>query len=49
MKEKEIRETFSMRIPVWLRAELQKRADSEGRTLANYIILLLKEAVRNEQ
>ena len=49
MKEKEIRETFSMRIPVWLRAELQRRADNEGRTLANYIIFLLKEAVQNEQ
>lgn len=40
------RETFSMRIPVDLRAELQKRADAEGRSLANYIILLLQKAVK---
>lgn len=47
MKEKETRETFSMRIPVALRAELQKRADAEGRTLTNYIIFLLKGAMND--
>ena len=45
----ESRETFSMRIPPQLRAELQKRADAEGRSLANLIILILKEAVSNER
>ena len=45
----ESRETFSMRIPAQLRAELQKRADAEGRSLSNLIILILKEAVSDER
>lgn len=43
----EQRETFSIRIPVQLRSELQKRADFEGRSLSNLIILILKEAIAN--
>jgi predicted HicB family RNase H-like nuclease len=45
----EPRETFSIRIPVQLRWELQKRADSEGRSLSNLIIHILKEAISNER
>ena len=45
----EPKETFSIRIPIQLRAELQKYADAEGRSLANLIILILKEAVSHER
>lgn len=44
---KEVSETFSLRLPPSLRAELQKRADQEGRTLSNYIVYLLRKAVEN--
>jgi len=37
--------TFSIRIPVALKAELQRRADEDGRSLNNYIMLILKKAV----
>ena len=39
-------ENFTFRIPSDLRADLQKRADKEGRTLSNYIIYLLRKAVK---
>ena len=38
-------ENFTFRIPSDLREKLQKKADSEGRTLSNYIIFLLRKAV----
>ena len=40
------RESYTFRIPIELREELQKRADKEGRTLSNYIIYLLSKAVK---
>lgn len=46
---KEQRETFSMRIPVELRKELQRLADAEGRTLSNFIIHVLKGVVSGEK
>ena len=39
-------ESFTFRIPSDLREILQKRADAEGRTLSNYIIYLLRKAVK---
>ena len=44
MKDKT--ESYTFRIPSDLRAELQKRADKDGRTLANYIIFVLQKAVK---
>lgn len=41
-----VSENFTIRIPKDLRDELQKRADEEGRTLSNYIIYLLRKAVK---
>ena len=38
-------ESYTFRIPSDLRVELQRRADEEGRPLANYIIYLLRKAV----
>ena len=43
---KEKTANFTFRIPDDLRDELQKRADVEGRTLSNYIIYLLRKAVK---
>lgn len=39
-------ESFTFRIPSDLRAILQKKADAEGRTLSNYIVFLLRKAVK---
>lgn len=36
---------FTFRIPDELRKKLEERAEKEGRSLANLIIYLLKEAV----
>jgi predicted HicB family RNase H-like nuclease len=36
---------FSIRIPVSLKEELQRRADAESRSLNNLIALILKKAV----
>lgn len=38
-------ERYTLWIPSELREELQRRADSDGRSLANYIIWLLKKAI----
>ena len=38
--------SYTLRLPEDLRVELQSRADRDGRTLSNYIIYLLREAVR---
>lgn len=38
-------EKFSMRLPADLKAELQKRADDESRSLAAYIVLVLQAHV----
>lgn len=46
-RTKEKTENFTFRIPVWLREKLQKQADSESRTLSNYIICLLRMAVES--
>lgn len=40
--------TFSLRLPNDLRLKLEERAKNEGRSLANLIIYILKEAVYNE-
>ena len=45
----ETRESFTFRIPVELRVKLQERADADGRSLSNLIILILREAVKNER
>lgn len=39
------KDSYTLRLPPDLRDELQKRADAEGRKLANYIIFLLRKAV----
>lgn len=39
---------FTLRLPNDLRSKLEERAKKEGRSLANLIIFLLKEAVSNE-
>jgi predicted transcriptional regulator len=36
---------FSMRLPAQLKAELQRRADAQERSLANYVTLALQEHV----
>jgi predicted HicB family RNase H-like nuclease len=36
---------FSMRLPADLKAELQRRADAEDRSLAAYIVLALQKHV----
>lgn len=41
--------TFSIRIPTSLKAELQRRADEDGRSLNNYIMLILKKAVSDAE
>jgi predicted HicB family RNase H-like nuclease len=38
---------LSMRLPAELKAELQRRADAQERSLANYITLALQEHVDN--
>lgn len=38
-------ERYTFWIPSELREELQRRADADGRSLANYIIWLLKKAI----
>ena len=45
MKEK--MESYTLRLPPSLRIELQKRADLENRSLANYIISVLKREIEN--
>ena len=37
-------QTYSLRIPADLREKLEERAQKEGRTLANLIIWILREA-----
>lgn len=44
---KERGESFTLRLPPSLRAELQKRADAEGRTLSNYIVQVLRKEAEN--
>lgn len=39
---------FTLRLPNDLRSKLEERAKNEGRSLANLIIYLLKEAISNE-
>lgn len=39
---------FTLRLPDDLRKQLEKRAKKEGRSLANLIIFLLREAISNE-
>lgn len=39
---------FTLRLPNDLRSKLEGRAKKEGRSLANLIIFLLKEAVSNK-
>ena len=36
--------SYTFRIPVELREKLQKKADKEGRSLSNYITLVLRKA-----
>jgi predicted HicB family RNase H-like nuclease len=38
---------LSMRLPAELKAELQRRADAQERSLANYIVLALQQHVDN--
>ena len=45
MKSKTV--IYTIRLPIDLREKLQKQADEEGRTLANYIIYLLTKGVKN--
>lgn len=40
-------EKFSMRLPAELKAELQRRADAQERSLANYVTLVLQEHVES--
>lgn len=40
---------FTFRLPNDLRSKLEERAKIEGRSLANLIIFILKEAISNEQ
>ena len=44
---KERGEPFTLRLPPSLRAELQKRADDENRTLSNYIVQVLRKETEN--
>lgn len=39
---------FTLRLPSDLRTKLEKRAEKEGRSLANLIIFLLWKGVENE-
>lgn len=48
MSSNDTSKVFSFRLPNELRQKLEKRAKKEGRSLANLIILLLKEGVENE-
>ena len=43
------RERYTFWIPSGLREELERRAEADGRTLANYIVYLLNKAVADEQ
>ena len=38
-------EKFSMRLPAELKAELQRRADADSRSLAAYVVLALQKHV----
>lgn len=38
-------ERYTFWIPMDLRRELERRANADGRSLANYIVFLLKKAV----
>ena len=38
-------EKFSMRLPAELKAELQRRADAEARSLGAYVVLALQQHV----
>lgn len=40
--------SFTFRIPVQLREELQKRADQDGRSLSNYIIYVLQKSIQEK-
>lgn len=41
-------ERYTFWIPMDLRRELERRARADGRTLANYIVWLLRKAVTDE-
>lgn len=41
-------ERYTFWIPMDLRRELERRARADGRTLANYIVWLLRKAVADE-
>ena len=39
---------FTFRLPNDLRSKLEKKKKKEGRSLANLIIFILKEAIQND-
>ena len=47
MREKS--ENYTLRLPVELRKKLQKKADEDGRSLANYIVYILKCWVKDHE
>lgn len=46
---KEDNTTITFRLPVSVKEKLEKKAESEDRTLSNYILRTLKESIKDKE